>query len=128
MQHDLHSGSCRKARLQPPPAAHVPFGGGAFASFVGPTPAPLTAHFTTAGEEAVVDAGDGGEAVVDVGGGGEAVGGTEGGVPAVAPTLGVGTTGELGFPGPPIVYCLAGPPTAVCFLGPPRGGCAEATL
>src|SRR5277367_3876241 len=107
------------ARIQPPAAAHIPFAGPAFlGSFVGPTQAALSAHFTIEGEEAAVDAGDGGVAVVD----------TEGGVTGVDPRLGVVTAGEPCFRGPPRGYCFAGPPTAVCLVAPPTAVCAKAGL
>jgi hypothetical protein len=109
-------------RIQPPAAAHVPFAGagfaGSFGSFVGPTQAPLTAHFTMAGEEAAVDAGGGGGVAVD----------TDGGATGADPPLGIVTSGELGFTGPPMTCCFAGPPTGVCFLGPPTEVCAKARL
>jgi hypothetical protein len=117
------------ARRKRASAAHVPFAGGGVGlagSFVGPTQAPFTAHFTTEVGAVVVGGGEGGVAAVDPGGGGVTlVDGVDILETVVGPPLVVVTTGEP-CTGPPIGYCFAGPPIAVCFLGPPTAFCENA--
>jgi hypothetical protein len=95
-------------------------------SFVGPTQAPFTAHFTTEVGAVVVGGGESGVAAVDPDGGGmTVVNGVDVLETVVGPPFVVVTTGEP-CTGPPIGYCFAGPPIAVCFLGPPTALCAKA--
>jgi hypothetical protein len=120
------------AQVKPKAAAHVPFAGGGLGSvgcLVGPTQAPLTAHFTIdVGAVPLVDAGGSGEPAVDGGGGTTAV--VTGGV-GVVTTLGFVTTAVVVGAGPPSTFCLTGPgpPTTTGFFAPPPTAvCAKAGL
>jgi hypothetical protein len=97
-------------------------------SFVGPTQAPFTAHFTTEVGAVVVGGGEDGVAAVDPDGGGvTVVDGVDVLETVVGPPFVVVTTGEP-CTGLPIGYCFAGPPIAVGFLGPPTAFCATAKV
>ena len=128
------------ARSKPPAAAHVPFAGGGpgfVGCFVGPTQAPLTAHFTTEVGAPLVDAAGeplvaGGEPAVDPGGGGTTAVVTGGvGETDIVPVLGFTTTLVFVGAGPPSTFCLTGPgpPTTTGFFAPPPiAVCAKAGL
>jgi hypothetical protein len=123
------------ARSKPPAAVHVPFargGLGFVGCFVGPTQAPLTAHFTTEVGAPLVDGG--GEPAVDPGGGGcgttaVVTGGV--GETDIVPILGFTTTLVFVGAGPPSTFGLTGPgpPTTTGFFAPPPiAVCAKAGL
>jgi hypothetical protein len=129
------------AQVQPPAAAHVPFAGGGVGSvgcFVGPTQAPLTAHFTIEVGAPLVNAvgeplvAGGGEPAVEAGGGGVTAVVTGGvGEAEIVPVLGFGTTAVFVGVGPPSTFCLTGPgpPTTTGFFAPPPiAVCAKAGL
>lgn len=112
---------------------------GVVGCFVGPTQAPLTAHFTIdVGAVPLVDAAGeplvagGGEPAVDGGGGGTTAVVTDGvGEAEVVPILGFTTTAVFVGAGPPIAFCLTGPgpPTTTGFFAPPPTAvCAKAGL
>jgi hypothetical protein len=100
---------------------------------VGPTQAPLTAHFTIeVGAVPLVDAGGSGVPAV-VGGGGGTTEVVTGGVgeAEIVPVLGFTTTAVFVGAGPPSTFCLTGPgpPTTTGFFAPPPTAvCARAGL